>query len=787
MATAQKASNFLLSCFCRLFGALCITLGQWSVLAAAAPGQKEVQQCGGCHAQQVQDWQSSHHYHAMSVASDASVLGDFRQQRLDYQGRTVRFFRRDKRFIISMPNLHNDLQDFVVTHTFGVAPLQQYMFEISPGKFQFFPFAWDARERKDGGQRWFVLYPNLEQHDEFHWSQMGQNWNQMCAECHVTDYQKNYDHATGQYSPKYSAINVSCNACHGSSEKHLAWAQQQASTSAEKEKDVGFDTYIGMKSPLFRADDEGVMKSIARIRDSHQIEVCASCHSRRSAMADRGQPQDYFHHYRPELISDALYHADGQVREENYVWGSFLQSKMYAAGVSCTNCHNPHSGKLTLPGNETCTQCHDRRRYDLAAHHGHRPATAGAMCVDCHMPATTFMQIDARRDHSFQISRPDLSRQFGVPNACISCHTQQTNEWAEREIKKLHPASHIRQRQHFSQIFSDAAYIAQNMSNGQPDSGANKLAKQNTEALLALAHNEQNAAIVRASALARLTSPSTPDTRRAIAEAAQDQNPLQRLAAIEASETYPLAERWRLLKGLLQDSYMPVRAEAAKVLAAMMTVPTLTKTDKARLHHALEEYRTAQHYQADRGFSHTRLGDLALRLENSAQAQLHFEEAIKVEPVYLPAYINLADLFRQQRDEDKVQEVLQKALTIHPQSNTAHYALAMSLVRQGKKDRALSHLAQAASHGQVDSRSVYAYALLLQDLGKSASAKKQLHRAFDLTPGNPDISYSLAQLYLREGDINNALLFARKLIQLVPDTPHLQQWLRRIEQMQAQP
>src|SRR5262249_43419870 len=125
--------------------------------------------------------------------------------------------------------------------------------------------------------------------------------------------------------------------------------------------------------------------------------------------------------------------------DEVYNYASFLQSKMYSKGVTCSDCHDPHTQKLRAPANGVCAQCHRPATYDTSAHHFHRAGSPGAQCAACHMPDTMYMQIDARRDHSIRIPRPDLSVTLGVPNACNRCHTNQNAQWAAAAIRRWYP------------------------------------------------------------------------------------------------------------------------------------------------------------------------------------------------------------------------------------------------------------------------------------------------------------------------------------------------------------
>ena len=114
--------------------------------------------------------------------------------------------------------------------------------------------------------------------------------------------------------------------------------------------------------------------------------------------------------------------------------GSFLQSRMARAGVTCVDCHDPHTGKTRAEGNALCTGCHDPEVFDTSRHHHHQSNGAGAACVSCHMPTRTYMQVHVRHDHAIRVPRPDWSVRFKVPNACTVCHGDRDASWAARTV-----------------------------------------------------------------------------------------------------------------------------------------------------------------------------------------------------------------------------------------------------------------------------------------------------------------------------------------------------------------
>ncbi|WP_232012675.1 tetratricopeptide repeat protein [Vibrio aphrogenes] len=732
---------------------------------ASAHASTPDEQCSSCHQQQVADWQQSDHFHAMEVATVETSLGKFDGSSIDYLGHQAKFSTDSEHRLwvdfIDESGQHHHLN---ILYTFGYQPLQQYLFDAGNGRWQFIPFAWDSRAQQDGGQRWFVVHPDQAPNDTFHWTQPGQNWNQMCADCHVTDYQKNYDDKTKRYQPQYSALNVSCNACHGDESKHIQWAKGDHSIANK-----GYDVNIKQQTPVFHKNKDGKMEPVQPLVASKQIETCATCHARRSQLADRHSPQDIVNAFMPSLLSADIYYPDGQISDEVYVWGSFMQSKMHEQGVTCTNCHNPHSGKLKLQGNQTCTQCHTASDYDSDAHHKHGNFTQGNQCVDCHMPAKTYMQVDPRRDHSFKVPRPDLTLSTGSPNACNACHQDNDAAWSLEQLKKWYPQSAYINAPHYATIFHQA------------DHGALSTSAE----LSKIAQDNQYPDIVRASALERMATLPDNNAMVAITRAIKETEPLKRLGAIAAAQNFPIMQKWQMLSPLLQDNNLSVRTEAARTLAPVIpdlaASAKLTPQERSQLNEVLNEYKKVQQYQSDRGFAHVALGNLAINLNRLDEAEQHFKKSIEIEPIFIPAYVNLADVYRQKRQEQKAQDILVQALNIAPENASIYYAQAMSYVRNKQKPLAIPTLEKAIqlAPDNVDYR--YTYSLLLKDQGQKEKALKVLREAYAINQDRPDLAYAITQNYLETNNYPLALYYAKELQRLLPNNPQISQLINQIE------
>src|SRR6266436_4443658 len=324
--------------------------------------------------------------------------------------------------------------------------------------------------------------------DALHWTGMNQTWNFMCADCHSTNLQRNFDPSTNSYHSTWSELDVSCEACHGPGSRHAAWAKSPTGMPDDSAKglvallaDTGGGRWV--LDPAV-----GTAARTAPRSSNGEIETCAFCHARRHEIAETfayGHP--LLDSAVPSLLGAGIYFPDGQIQEEDYEYGSFLQSRMFERGVTCSNCHDPHSLKLRAPGNQVCAQCHLPARFDTAAHTHHEAGSVGAQCANCHMPTRTYMVVDVRRDHAIRIPRPDLSVTLNTPNACNSCHTDRSAQWAADQVAAWFGPNR-RSEPHYGSII-DAG------RKGEPSAGG---------ALAALSSDVAQPSIVRATALSLL-------------------------------------------------------------------------------------------------------------------------------------------------------------------------------------------------------------------------------------------------------------------------------------------
>ena len=727
------------------------------------------QSCAECHPDEDRLWRGSHHDLAMQEATERNVLGDFDDAEFTHYGVTSTFYRRDGGFFVRTDGPDGQPQEYEIAYTFGAVPLQQYLVELERGRLQALTVCWDTRPAKEGGQRWFHLYPGEEMgpEDPLHWTGPFQNWNYMCAECHSTKVRKNYDPASDSYTTSWAEINVSCEACHGPGSEHAAWGKAVAleQTPPEVEHlglavrltDPGRGTWI-----IDRETDKGMR--LAPAVETSEIETCARCHSRRTTLTDDyvfGRPLGDSH--RLAMLDEELYHADGQILEEVYVHGSYLQSRMHAAGVTCSDCHDPHGLGLLFPGDQVCARCHTASKFDTAEHHFHQPGTEGAHCVDCHMPPKNYMVVDPRHDHSLRIPRPDLSLELGTPNACNDCHRDESVRWAADKVADWYGPGR-RAEPHYG----EAIWAARQR---QPEAG---------KTLLAVLADPEVPAIARATAASLMPGYLTPGSLPAIEAALDEADPLVRRAALTVLEAVDVQTRLRLGSPLLDDPVLAVRMQAAQVLASVPD-PELQFSQRSLLRAALNDYETVQRFNADRAEGRLNLGWLAVHRNRPEEAEREYRAALEMAPWFAPAYVNLADLYRLMDREAEGEAVLRQGLERAVETAAIHHALGLSLTRAQRHEEALEHLEQASLLAADAPRYAYVYGVALNSAGRTTEALEVLRRAHEISPVDHELLLGLATISRDSGSLREALGYARELAELAPWDPGVRQLVAALE------
>ncbi len=598
-------------------------------------GSKE---CIACHEDVAENWATSHHALAWNAPDQATVLADFGGTRFEHKGVVTEFRQDAQGYFAKTTEADGSKTDRKLHSVVGVEPLQQYLFETEKGRLQSADVVWDTEK-----EEWFHLYPDqdLPPEDGLHWTGPYKNWNARCAECHATNYKRNYGPRSKSYSSTQLETGVGCESCHGPGSSHIEWT-------------------LG-KVPAENLDPFGFTMSFSGGNAETEIQQCAGCHSRREAQLD-GNPipgTPYADSYALALLRPGLYHADGQILDEVYVYGSFLQSKMYSKGVGCTNCHEPHGAGLKAEGNAVCTQCHSEAGnpdfsslplydYDTPEHHRHSEGSEGAQCKSCHMIERTYMGIDGRRDHSFRVPRPDLGAETGGPDACTDCHQDQGQDWAADKIANWFPNPKNRQP-HFGQVFARARL--------NPGIEAPKLRD--------IALDVNQAGIVRATALSMLEPSASEPLAATVAPLLSDPDPLLRAGAASLQRGAPLKTRVERLLPVLQDPMRSVRIAAAKQFLGADT-GTLSRSQQAGIDEGMQDWQQSLRTRLDFPETHLVFGGMALTMRNAQAAEQAFSEVVDMDPQRAEAWPMLVRLAHINRGPDAARVVLERGLSVVP-------------------------------------------------------------------------------------------------------------------------
>jgi Flp pilus assembly protein TadD len=727
--------------------------------------------CVECHPKQYKEWTRSHHDLAMDVATEETVIGDFNNSTFTQHGVTSTFYKKDGKFFVRTDGRNGKLHDYEITYVFGVDPLQQYMIEFPDGRIQLPDIGWDNHSKEEGGQRWVHLHPDedISPRHIFHWTRRFLNWNYMCAECHTTNLQKNFDLETNTFKTTWSDIDVGCQACHGPGSNHVEWARSIEKTGNKEHK---YDNR-GLEVDL-KAEDSRV-----------QIEACARCHSRRNGLrVDYQYGKPFMDYFVPQVLTDPLYYPDGQILDEVYVYGSFIQSKKYQQGIRCTDCHHPHSARLFVDGNVLCTRCHSPapkqrfetvapKNYDSPDHHFHKQDSPGAQCVECHMPETKYMIVDPRRDHSFQIPRPDISVKLNVPNSCNRCHKDQSARWAADKVNEWYPSTRDKREKetYFAEIFA-----------------AGQAGKAEAEAgLVKVARDQSQPAIIRATALNILSAYRSQDALDITASSLNDDDPLVRYEAVRGISALihkrlganDQQKKYSTLVPLLKDPIHAVRTEAAR---ALTEVPKelFNQLHRKDFEKVLDEYKERQQAIADRPESHLNLGLMYENVGEKDKAETSYKTAMRLVPDFLPARFNLANLYNLMGRNADAERVLRDGFQRVPNEGQLYYSLGLLLAEEKRYPEVANNLGKAAELMPKNARAHYNHGLALQHLGRRSGAETALLKAHRLGRSDPSILQALAVFYFQGRQWDQATIYAEQLARLYPNERGPSQMLEQI-------
>ena len=688
--------------------------------------------CRECHAKEYEQWSTSHHGLAERPPRDDLDAAAFSPARtFTHATQSTEARERDGRREVVTLGFGGKVEPYAVDRVIGHDPLRQYLVAAPGGRWQTLEATFDPRAGE-----WFDVFGDEDrQPGEWgHWTGRGMNWNAMCASCHNTRVRKNYDVATDTFHTAMAEPTVSCESCHGPMKAHLA---QPAAPLAKLTRDQVFDT-------------------------------CGSCHARRAELTGDFHPGETFTDHHALTVADETdtYFADGQVSGENYEYGSFLGSKMHAAGVRCMDCHEPHTAATLAPGNALCLRCHSgvampnitkvAPLIDAVAHSHHAAESTGAQCVSCHMPLTTYMQRHPRHDHGFTIPDPLLTKDLGIPNACNRCHADQDTAWSLAAVEQWFGAKMERPSRQRARTVAAARTGAASAR----------------DAVLALA--QENSSPYWQASAAHLLGQWADDSRAAsmLIKQTMHPSPIVRAAAAHALEPVlgTRSDAREFVSKLLDDSDRSARIAAAWTLRDSLAPKSRAAADLDRYlahnadqptgrmqlaafklaHHdstgAAAELRRAIEWDANSAPIRHELAVVLSTLGDTGGALHELQEAVRLEPKQAEYRYKLALAWNENGHPDQTAAELQTAVTLDPTHTRAWNNLGLARHTLGDPAGALLALQRGEATAPADARLPYARATILARLGRTAEAKAAAQRALQIQPGQPEATALLQSL-----------------------------------------
>ena len=674
------------------------------------------QNCTECHKEAAADWKGSHHDKAMQEVNDQTVLGDFDNHSIEIDGVAYLFFKEDGEFHVKVKEIDGSENDYTIRYVFGLTPLQQYLIDFPNGKKQALRATWDTEKNQ-----WFHQYAGdkIAVNDWLHWTRGAQNWNTMCAECHSTNLKKDYMVEKDSFNTTFSSINVNCESCHGPGEKHVNWAN----------------------GPMTQKDES----LFAGIDQPGQLNMCAPCHARRVKLTKNFTPGiDFDDQYLVQNISSDFYHEDGQILEEDYVYGSFLQSKMHSQGIKCGDCHNVHSLELNFSGNQLCLQCHVPADYDSKKHHFHEVATEAGLCINCHMTGRFYMGNDFRRDHSFRIPRPDQSLAYGTPNACNECHDDKSEKWAADWVVKWYGSE---RKPHFSDYL-----LLSNQANLSP---------QDHSKLLTFINDLNYPVIARSTVINNITYNSPEDIGKLLTTL-QDSSAVIKYNALLQFRGMNLDDRIAVARMHLKDKSRLVRIACAQLLVDFEGV-TWSESDRLALNQAKSEFEEMLYGNADFSTGRLQLGDYFMQTNDLASAIAHYEMSLEKDSLLFPVYSNLATAYSMSNQPERAMETIDTWIELNPDEGRAYYLRGLLNFEFGNNEIAASDLQMAIDLNPTDTRAMYNLATYNYQNKNLTQAEVIIQKALSIDPENAEFQYLLALIFRDQGRTQEAQLLMSKL------------------------
>lgn len=707
--------------------------------------------CRECHEKFYELWAPSHHAKALQPWSpELAASLPSQPEPIEADGQFYRAHMTPERGWIA----DDQGKEYTIQYAMGGKNYYNFLTLMEDGRLQVLPIFYDVQHASWRNTTLSMLrhFADGTQDKPLNWRDSMLTFNAECFRCHVSQSESNYDPETDTYATTWKEPGISCESCHGPASEHIRVCREAGEGKTPENLEI------------IRWDDMTVKQ---------QNDSCAGCHTKGGAITNGFQTaEDYWDHYDLTTFEHPDYYPSGRDFGENYTMGSWWLSPCATEGnLQCSYCHTS-SGRYKFKGeraNDACLSCHHERRKD-AIEHMHHPDGGVTKCTDCHMAMHSFGGMN-QSDHSMRPPMPNLSIAVGSRNACVMCHTDQSDEWALDRIREWHPhfdkhTEHEMRRallvqalrnQDWKQISAALAYIS--------DPASDPLFVTSMIRLLPPSANLRQHEILR-----RLATGAA--------------HPLVRSAAAAALDGDHDADDRRALFSALSDTSRLVRVRAAERLA-VFSETEIPETYSEAFRVAIREMWEANNLRLDHWSSHFNAANILMRQERYGEAAAKYDRAHALRSDIAPPLVNGAMALANLNDLDAAEARLLKATKLPEPSPEAHFSLGLLYAEKSRMDQAETQLRKTLELQPDNAQAAFNLAVLLAGKDDYSETFRLLKSAIQADPLNPRYVETLAFYYIETRQPDAASKLIEQALQRGITSPGIQSLYQRLKRSPA--
>ncbi|MNP27775.1 Beta-barrel assembly-enhancing protease [compost metagenome] len=203
----------------------------------------------------------------------------------------------------------------------------------------------------------------------------------------------------------------------------------------------------------------------------------------------------------------------------------------------------------------------------------------------------------------------------------------------------------------------------------------------------------------------------------------------------------------------------------------------MPEAERAGFQHQLADYELRLRGNADLPGGRLNLAVLLARQGRQQEAMDEYRQALRMDPYFVPARVNLVTLASAAQQLDEAETLLRGGVALDKMPIADHgnlaYMLALLLVERGKTEEAVDWLDKAAAELPGNVRIRYNQGLLLSQLNRREEALAALRAGLAQAPDDPDLLYTLIYLHAIAGEQEEAFGYVKRMRKAAPQDPRL--------------